>query len=194
MTQQSDLVAAARGGDQEAFMSLVRNETREALRLSFDILRNQHDAEDALQEAFVRSWRSLAQLRDADRWTAWFRRIVVSCAIDLSRKRKARSVAWLEREEPDPLGDSAATIGRRDEILRAMDCLDVADHALLVLRFGHDMELPDVAEALHIPLGTAKSRLHRALRRMRAELEKSDDGYRRATPPEAPRKLGPDRG
>jgi RNA polymerase sigma-70 factor (ECF subfamily) len=60
-----------------------------------------------------------------------------------------------------------------------IDCLDAKDQALLVLRFGYDLELPRVAEALDIPVGTAKSRLHRTLARLRAELE-NGDGYRRS--------------
>jgi DNA-directed RNA polymerase specialized sigma24 family protein len=77
--------------------------------------------------------------------------------------------------EPPPMADSSAGLAARDEITRAMGHLDAKDRALLALRFGHDLELPDVAAALDIPLGTAKSRLHRALGRMRKELENVDE-------------------
>src|ERR1035437_5761502 len=89
MENKQDLVTAARDGDREAFASLVRLESRDAYRLAFSILRNPHDAEDAAQEAFVRAWRELPALRDADRWLPWFRRVTVNSALELNRDRKS---------------------------------------------------------------------------------------------------------
>jgi RNA polymerase sigma factor (sigma-70 family) len=175
MTNQQDLVIAAQAGDGDAFMDLVRLETPEAYRLSLAVLRHPHDAEDALQEAFVRAWRELPRLRDLDRWPAWFRRIAVNAAIDTGRRKKAIRIVPLGFHEPPPAPDASAGFAARDEVAQAMANLDANDRALLALRFGHDLELPDVAAALGIPLGTAKSRLHRALGRMRKELEKVDE-------------------
>jgi RNA polymerase sigma factor (sigma-70 family) len=175
MANQQDLVIAAQAGDRDAFMDLVRLETPEAYRLSLAILRHPFDAEDALQEAFVRAWRELPKLRDVARWPAWFRRIAVNAAIDTGRRKKAIRIVPLGFHEPPPAADSSAGLGERDEVGRAMANLDANDRALLALRFGHDLELPDAAAALGIPLGTAKSRLHRALGRMRKELEKVDE-------------------
>jgi hypothetical protein len=70
MANRHDLVSAARAGEGDAFMELVRIETPEAFRLTLAILRHPADAEDALQEAFVRAWRELPSLRSADRWSA----------------------------------------------------------------------------------------------------------------------------
>jgi RNA polymerase sigma-70 factor (ECF subfamily) len=175
MANRHDLVLAARAGDGDAFMDLVQLETPEAFRLSLAILRHPFDAEDALQEAFVRAWRELPGLRDVDRWAAWFRRIVVNTAIDTTRRKKAIRFVPLDFHEPPPAADSSAGFAARDEVSQAMGHLDAKDRALLALRFGHDLELPDVAAALDIPLGTAKSRLHRALGRMRKELESVDE-------------------
>jgi len=174
MANRHDLVIAARAGDGDAFMDLVRLETPDAFRLSLAIVRHHFDAEDALQEAFVRAWRELPQLREPERWPAWFRRIIVSSAIDTGRRKKARRIVPLGLHEPPPAADGSASLAARDEIVRLMGHLDARDRALLALRFGHDLELPDVAAALGIPLGTAKSRLHRTLGRMRKELESVD--------------------
>jgi RNA polymerase sigma-70 factor (ECF subfamily) len=188
MATRHDLVIAARAGDGGAFMDLVQLETPDAFRLSLAILRHHSDAEDALQEAFVRAWRQLPGLRDPERWPAWFRRIIVSSAIDTGRRKKARRIVPLDYHEPPPMADSSAGLAARDEVTRIMGCLDANDRALLALRFGHDLELPDVAAALGIPLGTAKSRLHRALGRMRKELESVDESDEsRGSPPGAPR-------
>jgi RNA polymerase sigma factor (sigma-70 family) len=175
MANRSDLVVAAKAGDGDAFMDLVHLETPEAFRLSLAILRHPADAEDALQEAFVRAWRELPGLRDAERWAAWFRRITVNAAIDTSRRKKAFRIVPLGFHEPPPAPDASAGLAARDEVTRALGHLDANDRALLALRFGHDLELPDAAAALGIPLGTAKSRLHRALGRLRKELEKVDE-------------------
>jgi RNA polymerase sigma-70 factor (ECF subfamily) len=173
-------------GDGDAFMDLVHLETPEAFRLSLAILRHPSDAEDALQEAFTRAWRELPRLRDVERWPAWFRRITVNAAIDASRRKKAFRVVPLAFHEPPPVADSTAGLADRDEVSRAMDRLDANDRALLALRFGHDLELPDAAAALGIPLGTAKSRLHRALGRMRKELEKLETTDELQRPGESP--------
>ena len=156
-------------------MELVQLETPEAYRLPLAILRHASDAEDALQEAFVRAWRELPGLRDAERWAAWFRRITVNAAIDTGRRKKGFRIVPLDFHEPPPEADASAEFAERDEVSRAIGRLDANDRALLALRFGHDLELPDAAAALGIPLGTAKSRLHRALGRLRKELEKVDE-------------------
>ena len=170
-----DLVTAARDGDREAFASLVRLESRDAYRLSLAILRNPHDAEDAAQDAFVRAWNELPALRDADAWLPWFRRVTVNSALELNRRRgNGHATVPLGEFEPAPLPDGSGHVATRDQVNRLVGCLDQADRALLVLRFGLDLELPDVAATLGIPLGTAKSRLHRALARLRVELEATD--------------------
>ncbi len=177
MTDRKDLVTAARKGDRDAFAELVDLESREAIGLCFAILRNQPDAEDAAQEAFIRAWRQLPALRDPGLWGGWFRRLTVTAAIDYHRRRRNGNLMPLDGQEPPPLPDTQRALANRDETRRLIACLDVRDQALLVLRFGHDLELPQVAEALGIPVGTAKSRLHRTLTRLRAELE-NGDGHR----------------
>ena len=193
MANRHDLVIAARAGDGDAFMDLVQLETPEAFRLTLAILRQPPDAEDALQEAFVRAWRELPGLRDLERWPAWFRRITVNAAIDTGRRKKAFHIVPLGFHEPPPIADSSAGLADRDEVTRAMGHLDAKDRALLALRFGHDLELPDVAAALGIPLGTAKSRLHRALGRMRKEMESVDEleGHREPASTEARGRVRP---
>ena len=175
MANRHDLVIAAKAGDGDAFMDLVQLETPDAYRLSLTILRHRLDAEDALQDAFVRAWRQLPGLREVEQWQAWFRRITVNAAIDAGRRRKALRIVPLGFHEPPPAADGSAGLADRDEVGRAIGRLDANDRALLALRFGQDLELPDVAAALGIPLGTAKSRLHRALGRLRKELESVDE-------------------
>jgi len=178
MTQRRDLVSSARGGDREAFAELVELESRETIGLCLAILRSQPDAEDAAQEAFVTAWRRLPSLRDPDLWGGWFRRLTVSAAIDYHRRRRNSNLVPLDGQEPPPNPDAQHSLAARDETRRLIACLEAKDQALLVLRFGYDFELPQVAQALGIPVGTATSRLHRTLARLRAEME-NGDGHRR---------------
>src|ERR1035437_3529650 len=153
MATLEDLVIAARAGNDEAFMDLVHIETPEAYRVTLAILRQPHDAEDALQEAFVRAWRDLPSLRDATRWPGWFRRITVTSAIDTGRRKNARRLVPLGFHEPPPSADASAGVGERDEVMRAVSHLDANDQALLALRFGHDMELPDAKRQQRLIVG-----------------------------------------
>jgi RNA polymerase sigma-70 factor (ECF subfamily) len=116
MASRHELVTAARAGDGDAFMDLVQLEAPEAFRLSLAILRHPFDAEDALQEAFVRAWRELPGLRDAERWAAWFRRITVNAAIDTGRRKKAFHIVPLAFHEPPPTADASADFAERDEV------------------------------------------------------------------------------
>ena len=175
MSVKQDLVTAARRGDRDAFASLVRYESRAAYRLSLAILRDPAEAEDAVQEAFIRAWQELPNLRDPERWLPWFRRVTVNSALELNRRRgNGHASISLDEHEPEAHPDGSAGLALRDQIERLVGCLGPSDRALLVLRFGLDLELSDVAAALGIPLGTAKSRLHRALARLRAQLEATD--------------------
>jgi RNA polymerase sigma factor (sigma-70 family) len=166
MTDRTGLVAAARARDRGAFERLVVTETPDAWRLTYSILRSTHDAEDALQEAFVSAWTRLPDLREPERWAGWFRRIVVSAAIDQHRRRRRRTLAsFIRRVEPVP--DSSGAFELREALDAELASLDPIDRALLALRYGLDLEMPDVAAALGMPVGTAKSRVHRALQRLR---------------------------
>jgi len=166
MTHATALVAAARSRDRDAFARLVAGETPEAWRLTYSILRNPMDAEEALQDAFVTAWRRLPDLREPERWPGWFRRIVVSAALDHYRRRRRRTLgSFIRRVEPVP--DESGAIEVRDAFDEHLAGLEPVDRALLTLRYGLDLEMAAVAAALGMPLGTAKSRVHRALRRLR---------------------------
>lgn len=189
MPTREDLVVAARQGDEAAFASLVEMDGPGAMRLAKAILTSRSDAEDAVQEAFFRAWRQLPRLRDAERWSAWFRRIVVRCAIDVTRRRQRVREIAPTRSTSSPIGgqgvqaalvqadpsaataDLVASVADRDLAARALASLAPEDRALLALRFLADLEVPDAAAALGIRLGTAKSRLHRLLARLHDEME-----------------------
>ncbi|HYO42686.1 MAG TPA: sigma-70 family RNA polymerase sigma factor [Candidatus Limnocylindrales bacterium] len=162
----------------EAFRGLVDRHLDGAYRLASVILNDRVEAEDAVHDAAVAAWRAFAGLHDPDRFEAWFRRILVNGCRDRLRARARRRVVdvgreLVEREHPVVLDASEATAAR-DALDRALAGLD-ADHQVVVaLRFHADLTVPAIAEALGIPEGTVKSRLHHALGRLRAAMTEAD--------------------
>ena len=175
MAAPDEIVTAAARGDRHAFATLVEIESMTAYRVAYGVLGSHAEAEDAVQDAFIRAWRDLPTLRDPARWSAWFRRLVVRSAIDRARRARRQTTVRLDPALDgafDPPGpDALGPIETSDELLRALAALSVDDRAMIALRFGADLEVPDVAAALGIPLGTAKSRLSRAVARLRAGMD-----------------------
>jgi RNA polymerase sigma-70 factor, ECF subfamily len=136
------------------------------------ILRDPDRAKDAVQEALVRCWRDLPSLRDPDRFEAWLHRLLVRACYDEGRKsrRRAIEVELTEIDIPTVKGHESAAADR-DQLERGFRRLAPDQRALIVLHHYLDLPLPDVALVLGIPVGTAKSRLHRAIRQMRATLD-----------------------
>ena len=169
---QLDLVERARRGDHDAFAALASaaiNRLDGAARL---ILRDPDKAKDAVQETLVRAWRDLPTLRSADRFDAWIHRLLVRACIDEARRlRRHRHDVELAPFHSPTVADGASMTHDRDQLDRGFSRLEPEARAVIVLHHYLDLPLPDVALALGIPLGTAKSRLHRALGLMRAALD-----------------------
>jgi RNA polymerase sigma-70 factor (ECF subfamily) len=136
------------------------------------ILRDREWAQDAVQETFVRAWRDIPRLRDADRFEAWLHRLLANACRDMLRRQRRRPIEVELSDFDGPTTADAFAIGiDRDQLERALRRLTPEHRALVVLRFYLEMPLAEAAAQLGIPEGTAKSRLHRSLREMRSGLE-----------------------
>lgn len=169
MATLADLVHAAQAGDEAAFRALLEREARWAFGVAVAVSGSTAEADDVFQEATLRAWRDLPRLRDPEVWSAWFRRIVTNSAVDIARKTRRNSLVVPVRGNNVP--DVAHAVEATDGMRRALDRLAPDERALLVLRYGRDLELPAVANLMGIRLGTAKSRLHRTLIKLRRILE-----------------------
>jgi RNA polymerase sigma-70 factor (ECF subfamily) len=168
---QHGLVVRARGGDRHAFAELARASGARLDATARLILRDPELAQDAVQETLIRAWRSLPGLRDPDRFDHWLHSLVARACIDLIRKRRRRVIeVELTPITDNPTQDDAVRIADRDQLDRVLARLEPEARAVVVLHFYLDLPLPTVAEMLGIPIGTAKSRLHRSLGAMRAIL------------------------
>jgi RNA polymerase sigma-70 factor (ECF subfamily) len=165
-------VERARSGDHAAFAVLAGAATSRLDGAAWLILRDQEQAKDAVQNALVRAWRNLPTLRDPDRFDAWLNRLLVRACIDearrLRRHRLTVELTEIDLAAPDRVESSIAD---RDQLERGFLRLDPEMRAVIVLHHYLDLPLPAVATTLGIPVGTAKSRLHRALHLLRAALD-----------------------
>jgi len=169
---QRDLVERARKGDHEAFAELAGAAISRLDAAAWLILRDAEQAADAVQNALVRAWRDLPTLRDPERFEAWLHRLLVRSCIDESRRlRRHRIDLELTALDAPVAADHTTAIADRDQLERGFLRLDPEMRAVIVLHHYLDLPMPDVAATLGIPIGTAKSRLHRALGLMRAALD-----------------------
>jgi len=165
-----ELVDRARRGDREAFGVLAASAVNRLYATARLILRDAELAEDATQDALIHAWRNLPTLRDAERFDAWLRRLLVRSCSDLgrSRRRWRTEIAILPREPVEP--DASSRLADRDQLERGLRRLNDAQRTILVLNFYLGLSPAEVAAALEIPVGTAKSRLHYAIEALRATL------------------------
>jgi RNA polymerase sigma-70 factor, ECF subfamily len=168
---QRELVGRAGRGDQDAFALLVGASIARLEAIARLILRDPELARDAVQDAYIRAWRDLPGLRDPDKLDAWLHRLTVNACLDVARRRRRRPVeVELSPLSPPSVGDSTATIADRDQLERGFRHLGTDHRAVLVLHYYVGMSVPALAETLGIPLGTAQSRLGRALAALRTAL------------------------
>jgi RNA polymerase sigma-70 factor, ECF subfamily len=168
---QRELVERAGRGDHDAFALLAGASIARLEAMARLILRDGGLAQDAVQEGLIRAWRNLPVLRDPDRFDAWLQRLTINACIDATRRRRRRPIeVELVPSAPPAGGDSTGLIADRDQLERGFRRLSIEQRAVLVLHYYEGLPVPAVAETLGIPLGTAQSRLHRALEAMRAAL------------------------
>lgn len=169
---QQGLIERAQRGDHDAFAKLIDPALAQLDAAARLILRDRELARDAVQEALIRAWRDVPGLRDPDRFDAWIHRITVRSCLEILRRRRRRVIEVELTSTADvPVGDIGSFVVDRDQVERALRRLDPDWRALVVVHYFLGLPLPEAALALGIPLGTAKSRLHRSLAAMRLELQ-----------------------
>jgi RNA polymerase sigma-70 factor (ECF subfamily) len=161
-------VERAGQGDHEAFGVLVGGHLTRLDRVARLILRDPELARDAVQEATLRAWKNLRGLREPDRLDAWLHRLTVNACLDIARRRRGRVLeVELTPLHDAPVPDGASRIADALYLEHMLAAIDHAQRAVVVLHYYVDLTLPETAAALGIPVGTAKSRLNRALAAMR---------------------------
>ncbi|MFL5725793.1 MAG: RNA polymerase sigma factor [Chloroflexota bacterium] len=171
---QSDLVRRAQHGDEEAFAALVPDVTSRLLGVAYRILRDPDAAEDATQQALLIAWRKLPTLREPERFDAWLYRLLVNaCYAEVGRRRVQLTPLRLLNDDAAVV-DSTRQSVERDRLERGFTRLSVAHRTIVVLRLSVGMSFEEIATTVDIPVGTARSRLHYALRTLRTAIEADD--------------------
>ena len=169
---ETDLVIRAKRGDRDAYSVLAAGIVDRFLGVARRILRDIDLAEDATQQALVAIWQDLPKLRDPARFEAWSYRLLVRACYAEGRKERrwAPNLRLLPTDAPIA-ADGLSSVIDRDQLESAFRRLTLEHRAVVVLHHYLDLPLDRVAELLGIPTGTVYSRLHYAMRGLRAALD-----------------------
>lgn len=172
-------VRKAKEGDQAAIARLIRQHSVQVYRVAFAILGNQHDAEDVVQEAFIKAFRSLHQVRDERAFRAWVLRIAANQAHDvLRRKCLQRDVPERLKQTVDPLADAPEEMVLRcettTEVQRAIERLSPLQRATVLLYYSGEFTTKEVAALLGKPVGSVRRLLSDAYDSLRRLLRVED--------------------
>jgi RNA polymerase sigma-70 factor, ECF subfamily len=171
-------VAKARGGDEEAFRLLVERHGRSVYRLAFRMTGKAEDAEDVVQETFVRAYRQLGRFEARSNFATWLYRIGFNCSIDYMRARPHRESAethetleLLSHETGAPSMDDlvyAGEIGER--VQKALEELSPQERAAFLMRHYQGCSIEEICTALDVKTNAAKHSIFRAVKKMRVAL------------------------
>jgi RNA polymerase sigma-70 factor, ECF subfamily len=174
------VLARARQGDGDAFRALVERHSHAAFRLAFRLTGHEQDAEDVVQESFLRAYRQLGRFEARSNFATWLHRIVVNCSMDVMRARRARrDQSRAENlDEVDALpahGASPERMARSAEIQRrvsaSLECLTPLERAAFTLRHYEGRSIDEIGRTLDLQTSAAKHSVFRAVRKLRAVLE-----------------------
>ncbi len=165
------LIERARSGDREAFGQLAAGEVDRLHGIASLILRDSDLAKDAVQEALVRCWQQLPKLREVARFDGWLYRILVNAAVDESKRRHRLQTSVRAIDVEPSVADSSQQIADREELEQGFRQLSIDQRAVIVLHHYAGLTLDEVADAVGIPPGTARTRYYGAISAMRAALD-----------------------
>jgi RNA polymerase sigma-70 factor (ECF subfamily) len=178
-SDRAAVLARARHGDGEAFRALVEEHGRRAFQLAFRMTGNEQDAEDVVQESFLRAYRQLGRFEARANFGTWLHRIVANCAVDAIRSRKSRmgtshwepidEAAPLRADTPDP-ERSASSAEMSHHVQTALGLLSPLERAAFVLRHHEGRSIHEISRTLGLGTSAAKHSIFRAVRKLRAAL------------------------
>ena len=176
-------VALARDGDSEAFRALVERHSRAVFRLAHRMTGSAQDAEDVVQETFLKAYRQLSRFESRANFSTWLHRIAVNCSIDLLRSRPHREAghdeADLDQLGRDERGQAAQPSPERlmlstevqDRVTTAMSTLSAMERAAFALRHFEGQSIEEISQALGLKANATKHSIFRAVKKMRVALE-----------------------
>jgi RNA polymerase sigma-70 factor (ECF subfamily) len=172
-------VAAVRAGDREAFRLLVEKHSRSIFKLAFRMTHNEQDAEEVVQETFLRAYRKLGSFEERADFGTWLYRIAANCAYDLLGRRKQHLQTPLENDQgeelplpaPNPGPERVALSSElRAKLAEAMDELTPIERSAFVLRHFEGESIEEIGKALDLKANATKNSIYRAVQKLRRTL------------------------
>ncbi len=176
-------IGKAQRGDHDAFRSLVERHTQAVFRLAWRITGNTVDAEDMVQETFLRAWKQLGKFDGRAAFGTWVHRIAANCSLDHIRSRKGKAEAADDAlgrvahggPSPERLARSAEITGL---LIPALDELTEMERAAFILRHYEGLPILEISRVLGVETGAAKHSVFRAVQKLRRALEPAVSGLR----------------
>jgi RNA polymerase sigma-70 factor, ECF subfamily len=184
MEMSTDLAAVsrAREGDSEAFRLLVERHSRPIFRVAYRMTGNEHDADDVVQETFLRAYRQISRFEERANFGTWLHRIAINCSLDLLRARGRHDKHHIQESEE---GEMSRTIETTDpqpdrlllsaelqkHVLAALERLSGNERTAFVLRHFEGMPVEEIGRTLGIQVNATKNTIFRAVRKLRESLE-----------------------
>ncbi len=179
-TDAAGVLSRAQDGDEDAFRCLVEQHSRRVFQLAFRMTGNEQDAEDVVQESFIRAYRQLGRFEARANFGTWLYRIVANCAVDMLRTRSSRSARMLrEPFEGEILGTATGEPGPerlaeseqiRRRVAAALDELSPSERAAFTLRHYEGCTIDEICRTLNMNTSAAKHSVFRAVKKLRAAL------------------------
>ena len=173
-----DAIARCQDGDRDAFRHLVDRYKDVMYGTAVLMTGNRAVAEETVQDAFLSAWRGIGGFKRGRPPKPWLMRILVNRVMDRRRKQSVPTVPLAGTDHPGTpsVPDEADAFGNRTVVRQALAQLGPEQQQVVVLRYFAELTVPEVARSIGVREGTVKSRLHRALGRMREKLEESGVG------------------
>ncbi|MGZ5493671.1 MAG: RNA polymerase sigma factor [Thermoanaerobaculia bacterium] len=177
-------VGLAKGGDQDAFRLLVERHSRAIFRVAYRMTGNQHDADDVVQETFLRAYRQIETFEERANFSTWLHRIAINCSLDLLRSRSRHERHRVNNREDedgemtrqfestDPQPDRLLlSVEMKQHVLVALERLSGNERTAFMLRHFEGMPVDEIGRTLGIQVSAAKHTIFRAVRKLREALE-----------------------
>jgi len=169
---EKDLLQRCRNGDTSAFRAIVEVYYTHLYRVAFALSLDEDDASDIVQDTLVKAWRGLRAFRGEASLKTWLTRLTLNAARDHARRQHTRQRTLMHwNDGKTGVEDASNLVSNQDELHRALMRLSLSEQRIVALRFGLDLPIKEIAQVLECPEGTAKSRLHSAMRTLRTAMK-----------------------
>ncbi len=175
-------VSQARDGDADAFRFLVQSHSRAIFRVAYRMTANEHDADDVVQETFLRAYRQIERFEERANFSTWLHRIAINCSLDLLRARSRHDKHY----GGDPSSEEMSAVIKTDDpqpdrlllsselqshVTKALERLSGNERTAFILRHFEGMPVEEIGKTLGIQVNAAKHTIFRAVKKLRESLE-----------------------